>query len=190
MSMTNTPALIEEPQEEAKHVRKGVAVNYDYNTTVPNYVFNPALWLPAKKGRKPSVDAMLCYLWCIDKVTSVYGDKDGTPTGKVLDGLPIGFAVIANEANLGISWSSVQRNMKYLEQAKLIRRVRGTIKDKYSYEVLNCRKQFNGKQADGTIRMGGKTYIDKRTQQEEVLEFLDERHTTSFNLEGEDDELN
>ena len=168
MPMTNTPALIEEPQEEAKHVRKGVAVNYDYNTTVPNYVFNPALWQPSKKGRKPSVDAMLCYLWCIDKVTSVYEDK----------------------ANLGISYSSVQRNMQHLEQAKLIRRVRGTFRDKFSYEVLNCRKKFNGKQADGTIRMNGKTYIDKRTQQEEVLEFLDERHTTSFNLEGEDDELN
>ncbi|MGB0073617.1 MAG: hypothetical protein WBP71_11765 [Terracidiphilus sp.] len=155
------PAPVEEPQQEVKPARKGIVVNYDFNTTVPNYVFNPALWYSTKKGRKPSVDAMLCYMWCIDKVTSLFEDEDGTPTGKVLDGLPIGFAVIANDANLGISWSSVQRNMKYLEQVGLIRRVRGTIKDKYSYEVLTCRKQFNGKRADGTIRLGGKTYTDK-----------------------------
>lgn len=150
-----------ESQQDVKPTRKGIAVDYDFNTNVPNYVFNPVLWHPAK-GRKPSVDAMLCYLWCIDKVTKVYEDKeDGTSTGKVIDGMPIGYAVIANEANLGISWSSVQRNMKYLEKVGLIRRVRSTIKDKYSYEVLNCRKSFNGKQADGTIRMGGKTYTDR-----------------------------
>src|ERR1035441_6271847 len=184
----HTPAPVEESQQEVKPARKGIAINYDFNTNVPNYVFNPALWHPATKGRKPSVDAMLCYLWCIDKVTSVYKDKDGTPNGKVLDGLAIGFAVIANDANLGISWSSVQRNMKYLEKVNLIRRVRGTIKDKYSYEVLNCRKQLNGKQVDGTIRMGGKTY--KKAQPKEEIQFLDDTTaTTSFNIEDEDDEL-
>lgn len=184
-----SPAPVEEPQQEVKSARKGIVVNYDFNTTVPNYVFNPALWHPAGKGRKPSVDAMLCYMWCIDKVTSVYEDKDGTPTGKVLNGLPIGFAVIANDANLGISWSSVQRNMKYLEKVKLIHRVRGTIKDKYSYEVLNCRKSLNGKQEDGTIRMDGKTY--KKAQPKEEIEFLDESKasTTAFNVEDEDDDL-
>jgi hypothetical protein len=177
------PAPVEKPSTK----RTGVHIDYEFNTTVPNYVFNSALWHPATKGRKPSVDAMLCYLWCIDKVTSVYKDKDGTPNGKVLDGLAIGFAVIANDANLGISWSSVQRNMKYLEQINLIRRVRGTIKDKYSYEVLNCRKSLNGKQADGTIRMGGKTYIDKNAQQEEELEFLDENKLQSFNIDSDDE---
>jgi hypothetical protein len=180
------PAPVEEPQQEVKSASKGIAVNYAFNTNVPNYVFNPALWHPAK-GRKPSVDALLCYMWCIDKVTSVFEDEDGTPTGKVLDGLPIGFAVIANDANLGISWSSVQRNMKYLEGVGLLRRVRGTIKDKYSYEVLNCRKSLNGKQADGTIRMGGKTY--KKTQTKEEIEFLDETKTTSSNIEDDDDDL-
>jgi hypothetical protein len=177
-------APVKEPQQEVKPASKGIAVNYAFNTNVPNYVFNPALWHPAK-GRKPSVDALLCYMWCIDKVTSVYEDEDGTPTGKVLDGLPIGFAVIANDANLGISWSSVQRNMKYLQKVNLIRRVRGTIKDKYSYEVLNCRKQLNGKQVDGTIRMGGKTY--KKAQPKEEVDFFDESKTTSFNLEGDDE---
>jgi hypothetical protein len=180
-------APVEESQHEVKPASKGVAVNYAFNTNVPNYVFNAALWHPAK-GRKPSVDALLCYMWCIDKVTSVYEGEDGTPTGKVLDGLPIGFAVIANDANLGISWSSVQRNMKYLERVGLIRRVRGTIKDKYSYEVLNCRKSLSGKQADGTIRMGGKTY--KNAQPKEEIQFLDDdKATTSFNLDDEDDEL-
>jgi hypothetical protein len=180
-------APVEEPQQEVKPASKGIAVNYAFNTNVPNYVFNPALWHPAK-GRKPSVDALLCYMWCIDKVTSVYEDEDGTPTGKVLDGLAIGFAAIANDANLGISWSSVQRNMKYLQKVNLIRRIRGTIKDKYSYEVLNCRKQLNGKQVDGTIRTGGKTY--KKAQPTEEIQFLDyTTATTSFNLEDEDDEL-
>jgi hypothetical protein len=180
-------ALVEEPQHEVKPASKGIAVNYAFNTNVPNYVFNPALWHPAK-GRKPSVDALLCYLWCIDKVTSVYEAENGTPNGKVLDGLPIGFAVIANEANLGISWSSVQRNMKYLEGVGLIRRVRGTIKDKYSYEVVNCRKSFNGKQADGTTRVGGKTY--KHAQPNEEIQFLNETTAaTTFNLEDEDDDL-
>jgi hypothetical protein len=178
---------VEDPQQEVKPASKGVAVNYAFNTNVPNYVFNPALWHPAK-GRKPSVDALLCYLWCIDKVTSVYEAEDGTPNGKVLDGLPIGFAVIANKANLGSSWSSVQRNMKYLEGVGLIRRVRGTIKDKYSYEVLNCRKQLNRKQADGTIRMGGKTY--RTAQPVEDIQFPDDNKTaTAFNIEDEDDEL-
>jgi hypothetical protein len=180
------PAPVEKPSPK----RTGVHIDYDFNTSVPNYVYNPALWHPAK-GRKPSVDAMLCYMWCIDKVTSVYEDNDGTPTGKVLDGLRIGFAVIANEANLGISYSSVQRNMKYLEDAKLIRRVRGTFKDKYSYEVLNCRKQFNGKQSDGTFRMSGKTYTEKGAQQqaqeEKGIEFLDESKVQSFNIEGDDE---
>jgi hypothetical protein len=181
------PAPVEEPQQEVKPASKGIAVNYAFNTNVPNYVFNPALWHPAK-GRKPSVDALLCYMWCIDKVTSVYEDEDGTPTGKVLDGLAIGFAVIANADNLGISWSSVQRNMKFLEGVGLIRRIRGTIKDKYTFEVVNCRKQFNGKQADGTTRMGGKTY--KKAQPKEEIQFLDESEPTpSFNLEEEGDEL-
>jgi hypothetical protein len=186
-SRKESPAPIEEPQQEVKPASKGIAVNYAFNTNVPNYVFNPALWRPAEKGRKPSVDAMLCYMWCIYKVTSVYEDKDGTPTGKVLNGLAIGFAVIANDANLGISWSSVQRNMKYLEQVGLIRRVRGTIKDKYSYEVLNCRKSLSGKQADGTIRMGGKTYTDNRVQKREENGLLDETRSTSFNIEGDDE---
>ena len=188
MPPRKVPAPVEEPQQEVKPERRGgIEVIYDYNTTVPNYVFNPALWHPAK-GRKPSVDALLCYMWCIDKVTSVYKDEDGTPTGKVLDGLPIGFAVIANDANLGISWSSVQRNMKYLEGIGLIRRVRSTIKDKYSYEVLHCRKSFSGTQADGSIRMGGKTY--KKAQPQEEIQFLeDTTATTSFNIEDEDDEL-
>jgi hypothetical protein len=58
------PAPVAEPQQEAKPASKGIAVNYAFNTNVPNYVFNPALWHPAK-GRKPSVDALLCYMWCI-----------------------------------------------------------------------------------------------------------------------------
>jgi|ERR1035437_819872 hypothetical protein len=179
-------APVEEPQQEVKPASKGIAVNYAFNTNVPNYVFNPAFWQPKDGGRPPSVYAMLCYLWCIDKVTSVYEDEDGTPTGKVLDGLPIGFAVIANDANLGISWSSVQRNMKYLEGVGLIRRVRGTIKDKYSYEVLNCRKSLNGKQEDGTIRMGGKTYKD--AQPKEEIQFLgDTTATTNSSIEEDDD---
>ncbi len=124
-------------------------------------------------------------MWCIDKVTSVFEDKDGTPIGVVLNGLPIGFAVIANDANLSISWSSVQRNMKYLEQVGLIRRVRGTIKDKYSYAVLNCRKQFNGKQADGTIRLGGKTFTKKDTAKLTVAD-VDHLFTHSVMREGKD----
>jgi len=72
---------VEDPQQEVKPASKGVAVNYAFNTNVPNYVFNPALWHPAK-GRKPSVDALLCYLWCIDKVTSVYEPKMELPTAR------------------------------------------------------------------------------------------------------------
>ena len=81
-------APVEESQHEVKPASKGIAINYAFNTNVPNYVFNPALWHPAKKGRKPSVDAMLCYLWCIDKVTSVYEDEDGTPSSTLPVGVP------------------------------------------------------------------------------------------------------
>ena len=188
-------APVEEPQQEVKPARKGISVNYDYNTTVPNYVFNPALWHATKKGRKPSVDALLCYMWCIDKVTSTFEDEDGTITGKVLDGLPIGFAVIGNDANLGVSWSSIQRNMRHLENAKLIRRVRSNIKDKYSYEVLNCRKEFNGKQANGTIRLHGRTYKVNDTAKLPVADVghlsthCATRESGDFSIEDDDPEL-
>jgi hypothetical protein len=52
-----TLAPIEEPQQVGKS-RKGFQIDYTYNTNVPNYIFDPELWHPAK-GRKPSVDALL-----------------------------------------------------------------------------------------------------------------------------------
>lgn len=37
--------------------------------------------------------------------------------------------------------------------------------------------------------MGGKTYIDSRAQKREEIEFLDESNVRSFNIEGDDPEL-
>jgi hypothetical protein len=76
--------------------------------------------------------------------------------------------------------------MKYLEGVGLIRRVRVTIKDKYSYEVLNCRKSLNGKQEDGSIKMGGKTYSSKPNEEIQFLD--DDKAKTNSNIEDDDDD--
>jgi len=78
--------------------------------------------------------------------------------------------------------------MKYLEGSDSFAAFAAPSRTNYSYEVLNCRKQLNRKQADGTIRMGGKTY--RTAQPKEDIQFLDDNKTaTAFNIEDEDDEL-
>lgn len=156
----------------------------DFNTSVPNYIYDPVLW--RHQGRKGiSAHYVLIYLLLIDKVTEAYDDDDGTKTGVVLGGTPVSFRDIATA--LGCSYSTVQRATAHLVSVGLIRRQWVSMTDGYSWEVLNCRKWLSGKQADGTIRLGGKTY--KKAQPKEEMEFLDESKVTSFNIEGDYDEL-
>ena len=160
------------PAEEPKPKRKGIEVNYEYQASMPNWIMNPCYWQPKDGGRPPSVYAMLCYMWCMDKVTSIYDVEDyptldaegnetiGTvPMGQVLGGTPVSYSTIAR--NLHISWKTVQRQMEYLASVGLIRRFRGNDMQEYSFEVVRCRKPLTSKQADGSIKMGGKKYKKK-----------------------------
>lgn len=142
-------------EQQGEPEQTGIRINYEFNTSFPNFAFRREFWTPKAGGRKPSADAALVYLWCLDKVTEVY-TQDGVRYGAVLGGKRIGFKVIAG--NLGVAWNTVQRNMKHLEGVGLIRRFRGSNMQEYSYEVVNCRRVFNGKQADGSIKHKGKTY--------------------------------
>jgi hypothetical protein len=142
--------------------RRGIEVNYEYGNFIPNWIMKPDLWQPDAGGRPPSVYALLCYIWLVDKVTSGH-DEDGTPVGEVLGGKPIGFSTIAR--NLGIAWRTVQRQMAYLDDvAMLIRRTPDGESGAYSFEVMNCDKwkYLDGKQADGSVKLNGNTYTRKR----------------------------
>jgi hypothetical protein len=187
------------PAEEPKPKRKGIEVNYDYQTSMPNWIMDPSFWKPKDGGRPPSVYAMLSYMWCMDKVTSIYEVEDyptldaegnettGTvPMGQVLGGTPVGYSTIAR--NLHISWKTVQRQMEYLASVRLIRRFRGNDMQEYSFEVVRCQKPLTKKPADGSIRMGGKTY--KKAQPKEEIQSGDESEiTTAFNVEDDDDDI-
>jgi predicted transcriptional regulator len=181
------PVLVEEQPAttpEPKPKRAGIHVNEQYNTSFPNFAYDPKFWKPAEvegvKGcRMPSANAVLLYLWLIDKVTSVY-EEDGRMIGKVLGGMPIGMATIANADNLNTKWGSVQRGMAHLVSVGLVRRRHQAgdgskkTREKCSYEVLYCRKEFkNGVQPDGSIQLNGRNF----TKNVEV--------TTSFNIEDE-----
>ena len=89
----------------------------------------------------------------------MYDEGDGTKTGVVLGGTPVSFKEIASA--LGCSYSTVQRATAHLVRVGLIRRQWVSMTDGYRYEVLNCRKSLSGKQADGSIKMGGKKYKKK-----------------------------
>ena len=107
-------------------------------------------------GRKPSVDCVLIYIWCTNKVTDVIEYKD-VKYGRVLSGKAVSLGTIA--ANLGISWSSAQNNMQHLVDVGLIHRTRGSAMKEYGSSVLfNCRKKFNAKQPDGSAVLKGKRY--------------------------------
>lgn len=142
----------------------------DFNTSVPNYIYDPLLW--RHEGRKGiSAHYVLIYLLLIDKVTEVHDNDDGTKTGVVLGGTPVSFRDIATA--LGCSYSTVQRATAHLVKVGLIRRHEVSRTDGYRWEVLNCRKLMTGKQADGSINMGGKNYKKKEH---------------SINPEGEDNQ--
>ena len=153
-------ATILTPAVETKQ-RKGIEVNYEYGNFIPNWIMKPDLWQPDCGGRPPSVYALLCYIWLVDKVTSGH-EEDGILIGEVLGGRPIGFTTIAR--NLGIAWRTVQRQMAYLDDiAMLIRRTPDGETGRYSFEVLNCDKwkYLDGRQADGSSKLNGNTYARK-----------------------------
>ena len=161
------------PSVEPKQ-RKGIEINYEYGNFLPNWIMRPDLWQPDFGGRPPSVYALLCYIWLIDKVTSGY-EEDETPIGAVLGGRPISFATIAR--NLGISWRTVQRQMEYLaDTALLIRRTLDEESGSYSFEVLNCDKwkHLDGKQADGSIIFRGRKIITKEMLPQNIQEEADD----------------
>jgi hypothetical protein len=129
-----------------KQAKSGIRLNPEYNTSVPNWALEAQYWMPIDGGRPPSIHALRILIWCIDKVTSVYDDEElGVPIGSVLGGAEISFNTIGNANNLRISWSTVQRAMQFLEERRLIRRHRGSSMKEYSYEVINCRKEFKEK---------------------------------------------
>jgi hypothetical protein len=155
-------ATIHAPGVEPKQ-RKSIEVNYEYGNWIPNWIMRPDIWQPDDGGRPPSVYALLCYMWLVDKVTSGH-EEDGTPIGEVLGGKPIGYSTIAR--NLGVAWRTVQRQMSYLADiALLIRRTQDGESGRYSFEVLDCDKwkYLDGKQADGTVIFKGKKYTKRET---------------------------
>jgi hypothetical protein len=207
-----TPApKVEVPEPDIatqeKTTSKGFRIESNKYNLFPNFLFDPKLWEMGsdtyltvnrktgevtertRVGRAPSVTTLLVYMWCLDKTTAVYAEENGTTTGIVGYGKPIGFAVIANKDNLGVGWKAVQRGMKHIEKVGLIRLVRTGHRDKYKIFVPNCTRTFDGKQADGTIRMHGKTYTDRGAQQEEEIQFLGESKSASFNLNEVDDDF-
>jgi hypothetical protein len=162
------------PAVEPKQ-RKSIEVNYEYGNWIPNWIMAPDLWQPDAGGRPPSVYALLCYMWLVDKVTSGH-EEDGTLIGEVLGGKPISYSTVAR--NLGISWRTVQRQMAYLDDiALLIRRTPDGESGRYSFEVMNCDKwkYFDGKQADGSFTFKGRK--------------LTKKGTTPNNVEEENDDL-
>ena len=151
-----TPAIESvHPSLDEQLLPAGIQINPEYNTSVPNWVMDAKWWKPVNGGRKPSVDCVLIYIWCTDKVTDVIEYKD-VKYGRVLSGKAVSLATIA--ANLGISWSSAQINMQHLVDVGLIHRTRGSAMKEYSYSVLNCRKKFNAKQPDGSAVLKVKRY--------------------------------
>ncbi|MES2390139.1 MAG: hypothetical protein V4555_00755 [Acidobacteriota bacterium] len=154
----------------------GIHIKREYNTALPNWLMDAKWWKPVNGGRKPSADAFLIYMWCYDKVTKIE-EIDGVPHGFVIGYKPIDFETIAG--NLGISWSSVQRNMKHLVNVGLVKRHRSSKMQEYSYSVPNCRKKFDGEQPDGSVKHKGKTYTRKAKAEE----------ATEVSKEELDDEL-
>ena len=151
-------------------------INPEYNTSAPNYIYDHLLW--RHEGRKGiSAYYVLIYLLLIDKVTEVYDDDDGTKTGIVLGNTPVSFSDFATA--LGCSYSTVQRATAHLVRVGLIRRQWVSKTDGYSWEVLNCRKEFKTISGDGSITMKG-----KRISRTKAPSSADE--TT---LEDEDDDL-
>ena len=130
-------------------------INPEYNTSVPNYVYDPLLW--RHEGRKGiSAHYVLIYLLLIDKVTEVYDAGDGTKTGIVLGNTPVSFSDFATA--LGCSYSTVQRATAHLVRVGLIRRQWVSMTDGYRYEVLNCRKDFKAISDDGSVTLKGKKF--------------------------------
>jgi DNA-binding transcriptional ArsR family regulator len=150
-------------------IQSGIVIRDEFSTTLPNYLMHAGAWLAEAGGRPPSVITMLVYMWMTDKVTKCE-DIGSVIYGFVLGGRPIEFNILAE--NIGVSWRTIQSAVKYLVEVKLIERERVSKMRQYRYYVPNCRKTFNGKQPDGTIRMGGKTY--HRTKPAETTSITDE----------------
>ncbi|SFJ65916.1 winged helix-turn-helix domain-containing protein [Thermoflavimicrobium dichotomicum] len=79
------------------------------------FVFNPALI--TKSHKKQIGPAIWELLWCISQMTQEV-EQSGSLVGIVCNGQPIRYAEIAED--LGISESTVKRNMKRLEQHNYI----------------------------------------------------------------------
>jgi hypothetical protein len=175
-------APVEEPQPQP---RKGIRVDPTKYTKVPNFIYNPLLWNPLLKGgRKPSADTVLVYLWCLDKVTSVYDDeKLGVPIGVVMFGREIPFTLIGDKDNLEISWSTVQRSMKHLVAVGLIRRTQDRATSPYRYEVINC---WTFKAAETK-----KSINTTPEQRQQIIDDQRKKHhlVPEFDINGDDDEL-
>ncbi len=126
--------VVEYQPETTPDTGSGIAIRDEFNTTFPNNLMRVARWYDGA-GRPPNFVAVLVYVWMLDKVTS---EVEGV--GRVLDGHPIKFAVIAE--NLGTSWRAIRSAVQYLAGRKLLVASRGSDMQEYTFSVPNCRKTF------------------------------------------------
>lgn len=167
-----------------------LTINPDFNTSVPNYVYDPKLWANGNGGKGLSVYYPLIYGVLIDKVTETYDAEDGTRVGVVLGGVPVSLSDISDV--LGCSYQIAQRATAYLVEKNLIGRQLVSLSDGYRYFIINCRKEFKDKDV---ITYQGKKFRrvepdntpDELAPFSEEIEFLNEA-TPSFDIEDEDDE--
>jgi DNA-binding transcriptional regulator YhcF (GntR family) len=100
-------------------------------------------WADSRWGNASPQMRVYQYLW--DKVTKcIYNGSNGKFHGRVLGGKPIPYKEIANA--LGISWSTVQRAVGFLEAHGFIRTHQTFIRASLSFDVLDCEKHVTDEQ--------------------------------------------
>jgi predicted transcriptional regulator len=123
------------------------------------------------------------YCWLVNRCTkNIRVEGDDTIYGVVAGENLVSYKSIAK--GLKTNWSSVRRSLNWLAEKNLITRCRSGKGEEYRYYVANSIRALELEPRDAEwLKLPKAETVGKE------IEFLDESKVTSFNLEGDDPEL-